>query len=226
MTRHRRRRAIWVLVSMLGCGGELCAQTTTKAVQEPGELTVRLFGDGGIDQLTAARGFNAVFGEDSAPVYGGGVEIVSNAARTGWFVRVGVWRLKEKGERAVRLENQTFRLGIPLTVTITPVEASAGYRFPLGRKKAWAPYVGGGISSHAYKETSEFAEEDENFDKRFTGYQVLGGLEYRLRRQLGVAGEVQYTSVPNALGEGGLSAEFNEDDLGGIIVRARVLFGR
>jgi opacity protein-like surface antigen len=226
MMRLRRRQATWLLVVVLGCGGELCAQTSTKAVQEPGELTVRLFGDGGIDRLTASRGFNAVLGKDSAPVFGGGVEIVSDAARAGWFVRVGAWRLKEKGERAVRLENQTFRLGIPLTVTITPVEASAGYRFPLSRKKTWAPYVGAGISSHGYKETSEFAEADENFDKWFTGYQVFGGLEYRLGRQLGVAGEVQYTAVPNAIGAGGMSAEFSEDDLGGIIFRARVLGSR
>jgi hypothetical protein len=82
------------------------------------------------------------------------------------------------------------------------------------------------VSSHGYEETSSFAEGSENVSERFTGYQLLGGLEYRLHRLFGVAGEVQYTAVPDALGAGGLSAEFNEDDLGGVIVRARVLFGR
>ena len=137
-----------------------------------------------------------------------------------------MWRFKEVGQRAIRLENQTFRLDIPLTVTMTPIEVSAGYRFPFGQRRLLVPYVGGGVSSHAYKETSSFAVGEENVDERFTGYQVLGGVEYRLLRSLGVAGEVQYTSVPDALGAGGLSAEFDENNLGGVIVRVRVLFGR
>ena len=146
--------------------------------------------------------------------------------RSGWFFRVGAWRFKEAGERAVRLDNQTYKLGIPLTVTIVPVEVTGGYRFPLRPRGRFVSYVGGGVSSHSYEETSSFAEGSENVSERFTGYQVLGGLEYRLHRLFGVAGEVQYTTVPDALGAGGLSAEFNEKDLGGVILRARVLFGR
>ena len=184
---------------------------------------MRLFGDVGMDQFAARRSFNAIFSKESGTIYGGGVEAVLGS---GWFVRFNVWRLKEEGERAVRFENQTFRLGIPLTVTITPVEASAGYRFPLGRRRQFVPYVGAGVSSHSYKETSEFSEGNENVSERFTGYQVLGGAEYRLHRVVGLAGEVQYTTVPDAIGAGGLSAEFDESDLGGLILRVRVLFGR
>ena len=46
-------------------------------------------------------------------------------------------RLAVQGSRRtrLRLENQTFRLGIPLTVTIVPVEVSGGYRFR-GREPA------------------------------------------------------------------------------------------
>ena len=189
---------------------------------DPPAFAVRLFGDGGVDRFAASRSFNAIFGEDTGPVYGGGAEVV---LRSGWFVRAGAWRFRQRGERAVRLENQTFRLGIPLTVTLLPVEVSAGYRFA-GRARRVIPYVGGGVSSHSYKETSEFAEGDENVEERFTGYQVLGGVEFRVHRVFGVAGEIQYTTVPDALGAGGLSAEFDEKDLGGVIVRARLLFGR
>lgn len=186
-------------------------------------FSVRFFGDAGVDRFSATRSFNAIFGQDSGPVYGGGGEVV---LRSGLFFRVGMWRFKKSGERALRLENQTFRLGIPLTVTITPFEANAGYRFPIGRRRLLIPYVGGGVSSHSYKETSSFAVGEENVQERFTGYQVLGGVEYRVHRLVGVAGEVQYTAVPDAIGAGGLSQEFNENDLGGVIVRARVIFGR
>jgi hypothetical protein len=186
-------------------------------------VSVRVFGEAGVDRLAASRSFNAIFGKDTGPVYGGGAELV---LRQGWFVRMNVWRFKEQGQRAIRLENQTFRLDIPLTVTITPIEVSAGYRFPFGRRRVLIPYVGGGVSSHAYKETSSFSVGEENVDERFTGYQILGGVEYRLHRMLAVAGEAQYTTVPDAIGAGGLSAQFDESNLGGVVVRLRVLFGR
>lgn len=189
----------------------------------PPTLAVRLFADGGMNKFAAGRSFNAIFGKDSGPVYGGGGEVVF---RGRWFARVDLWRFKDEGERAVRLENQTFPLGIPLTVTIMPIEVDAGFRMPLGRRRALISYLGAGVSSHSYKETSSFSTGEENVNERYTGYQVLGGVEYRLHRVVGIAGEIQYTTVPDAIGAGGLSAEFNENDLGGVIVRARVLFGR
>lgn len=213
-----------IAVAAIVSGAELAAQTRPRPIApDPPAFTVRVFGDAGIDTLAAGRSFNAILGEDRGPIYGGGAEVV---LRSNWFVRVAAWRFNEVGERAVRLENQTFHLGIPLTVTIVPVEVSAGYRFPMGRRRLLVPYVGGGVSSHSYKETSTFAEANENLSERFTGYQLLGGVEYRRHRLFGIAGEVQWTTVPDALGAGGLSAEFDETDLGGLVIRARVLFGR
>src|SRR5688500_14788955 len=80
----------------------------------PPAFAIRVFGDGGIDRFAATKSFNAIFGHDSGPVYGGGAEVV---VRSRWFARLGAWRFEDHGERALRLENQTFRLGIPLTVT-------------------------------------------------------------------------------------------------------------
>lgn len=215
---------VLTIVAILACAAPASAQTgRAPGPPERPAVSVRLFGDGGIDRFAASRSFNAIFGENTGPVYGGGAEV---ALRAGWFLRAGVWRFRQRGERAVRLDNQTFKLGIPLTVTLMPVEVSAGYRFAGRGRTRLIPYVGAGVSSHSYKETSEFAEGDENVDERFTGYQVLGGVEARVHRLFGVAGEIQYTAVPDAIGAGGLSAEFGEKDLGGLIVRARLLFGR
>lgn len=225
MTRVVRVAAVIAMVAtMMLAARDASAQLRARPlVPDAPRFAVRLYGDGGLDRFAAKRSFNAIFSTDSGPVFGGGVELV---LRSAWFVRAGAWRFRDVGERAVRLENRTFRLGIPLTVTIVPVEVTAGYRLPLGRMKRIVPYVGGGVSSHSYKETSEFAEAGENVDERFTGYQLLGGVEYRLHRLFGLAGEVQWTTVPDALGAGGLSAAFDESDLGGVIVRMRVLFGR
>ena len=212
-----------VAAALLACAAPAQGQTRRAIQPDPPRFTVRVSGDAGLDRLLAARSFNAVLGRDNGPIFGGGAEMV---LASNWFVRIGAWRFRDVGERAVRLENRTFRLGIPLTVTILPIEVSAGYRLPVGRSRRLIPYVGAGVSSHAYTETSRFAEGDENVRERFTGYQALGGVEYRFHRLVALGGEVQYTTVPDALGAGGLSAEFDETDLGGLIVRARVLFGR
>ena len=47
-----------------------------------------------------------------------------------------------------------------------------------------------------------------------------------VHRWLGVAVDAQYAAVPNALGKAGLSADFNEKDLGGTTARFRVIVGR
>jgi opacity protein-like surface antigen len=189
--------------------------------QTAAAISIRGFAEAGYETFQATRTFNAIFQEDAGRVFGGGGEVVF---RPGIFVRVSASKYENTGERALRLENELFRLGIPLTMTIVPIEVSGGYRFRHGA--TLVPYVGAGVSSHGYRETSRFAEATENVDERFTGYQFLGGLEYRISRWIAAAGEVQYTTVPDAIGGGGLSAEFNERDLGGTTVRVRVIVGR
>ena len=216
-------RTVLVVVALLSCGGTVRAQGRPAVPAAPPAFALRLFGEAGLDRVHAGQSFNAVLGRSNGAVFGGGAEV---ALASNWWVRIGAWRFRDVGERAVRVENRTFRLGIPLTITIVPIEASAGYRFAVGRSRRVIPYAGAGVSSHAYTETSPFADGSENVRERFTGYQALGGLEYRLHRRFGIAGEVQYTTVPDALGAGGLSAEFDETDLGGLLVRARVIFGR
>jgi opacity protein-like surface antigen len=90
------------------------------------------------------------------------------------------------------------------------------------------PYGGGGVSWYRYTETSQFATDAENVKQTFTGFHILGGAEIRVWRWIGVAGEVQWASVPDALGQdpNGISREFNETDLGGTTVRVKIVIGR
>ena len=64
--------------------------------------------------------------------------------------------------------------------------------------------------------------------RRFTGYHALGGVEYRMRRLFALAGEAQWTTVPDAFGSGLRSAAevFDERNLGGISFRVRFVIGR
>jgi opacity protein-like surface antigen len=188
---------------------------------DPPAISLRPFFLASGQNFTAKETFKAVFGRTVEPFWGGGAQV---AFRNGLFVDVTVSRFKASGERAFRFEGQNFRLGIPLTVTETPVEASGGYRFYVSPRLV--PYVGAGIGSYAYEETSDFSNGDENVKARHTGYLVTGGAEIRLGGWLGLTADVQYTRVPGILGDGGVSKDAGEDDLGGVAARFRVIVGR
>jgi hypothetical protein len=101
---------------------------------------------------------------------------------------------------------------------------TAGYRFPSWQHAR--PYIAAGFGSYAYKETSEFADADENVDTRRSGFVVNGGFEFRLQRWIGFAIDAQYSRVKGILGEGGLSQQVGEDDLGGAAARFKFIVGR
>jgi opacity protein-like surface antigen len=120
-----------------------------------------------------------------------------------------------------------FDLGISTTVTITPFEITGGYRFGQSRDSV-RPYAGGGISWYRYEETSQFAASGDDVSERFTGFHLLGGAEFRVNKWLGIAGELAWASIPNALGQepGSVGTAFGETDLGGTTFRAKVVIGR
>jgi opacity protein-like surface antigen len=177
----------------------------------------------GARTFTASKSFEAVLGTRSGVLFGGGAEVLVGH---NLFVSVGVSRFQKDGERVAVANGQAFPIGIDTTISIVPIEVSAGWRFANPRRTV-IPYVGGGIGWHRYKETSEFATTDEDAQFTKTGFQLLGGAEWRASRWLGVAGEAAWMSVPNAFGGGTTSAAaaFGEDDLGGAVFRVKVVIG-
>jgi len=88
------------------------------------------------------------------------------------------------------------------------------------------PYAAGGFGSYAYQETSSFADAGEDIDTRHFGYVVNGGAEFRLQRWVGLAVDVQYSHVPGILGNGGVSQQAGESNLGGVAARFKLVVGR
>jgi hypothetical protein len=174
--------------------------------------------------FTAVDSFKAILGESSGPIFGGGARI--GLPLGGLFADVGAWQFTGEGERVFVANGQTFPLGVPVTIAVTPIEIGAGWRFRIPRMPKFIPYAGGGWTSMLYKETSEFSGAGEDVDERFNGYHLSGGAEYKITRWLGVAGEVAWTTVPESIGEGGVSEAFNEDDLGGTTFRFKITIGR
>jgi hypothetical protein len=187
------------------------------------EFMVRGFADVGAHTFTAAQSFEAITEKQGGIVFGGGGEIVLPQRI---FASVRLSRYRETGERVFVFEDEIFRLGIPVTLTITPIELTGGYRFDFGQRVV--PFAGGGVGWHRYEETSEFATDEENVSARHTGYHLLGGVELRLGRLVGLAGEAQWTTIRDGLGAdpNGVAAQFGETDLGGRTLRIKITIGR
>lgn len=200
--------------------------TATARAQSTAQQGMAISGYAMVGHFTfdAIESFEAIVGRKSAPIFGGGVRVALPLG--GLFVDVGAGRLQESGERVFIVDGQTFKLGVPVDVTLSPIELSAGWRFPIHRMPKLIPYAAGGLTLLNYRESSALATEAEDIDKTFHGYHAFAGVEYKLNEYVGVAGEATWSSVPDAIGESGVSAMFNESNLGGRTFRLKLTIGR
>jgi len=208
--------------SMLCLALALVAGATPAAAQSSG-LTIGGYGIVGRFTFAAVESFDAITGSHQPTFVGGGGTV--GLPWGGLFIDVGAWRVKADGERAFVSGGDVYSLGIPVAITVTPFEVTGGWQFR-NLSRRFMPYVGAGYSSFAYTERSDFATASEDVAERFAGYHVLGGAEFRLMRWLGVGGEFAWTRIPNGLGDGGVSAAFDETDLGGTSLRLKITVGQ
>jgi opacity protein-like surface antigen len=198
-----------------------CLIPAGAAAQDDGVM-LRGFGDVGTTTFTAEESFAAILGSSTAAVFGGGVEVVLPRRI---FVNLRASRFRQTGQRVFVSGGERFDLGIPTTVTLTPLQITGGYRFP--RVIGLTPFAGAGPGWYHFIETSQFADTSENVDEQFSGFHILGGAEVRLVRWLSLGGELQWATVPDAIGEdpNSVAREFNESDLGGTTFRFKVIVG-
>lgn len=191
----------------------------TDSIPEP-VIQVFGFGQVGLQRWSAKDTFAAVLGSAQAPMFGAGVQ----ARIRGQIVVEGsVDYFKKNGERVFVSDGEVFKLGIRDTVRVIPVSITVSYR---AHARRFAYYGGVGFGKYLYKEDSDFADPAENISARFTSYHVVGGLELGALSVMRTALEVQYTTVPDALGTSGASKSFGENNLGGLQVRVKLLVGR
>lgn len=201
----------------------LPALASAQAADKP--VRIAVYGTAGVFNATAADSFEAILDTTSGTDIGAGAQVaLQTGMLRGLFVQVDASRFEETGQRVFIFNREVFPLGIPLTVGLTPIEVSAGYRFSPGRRVGGRPvrsrlaiFGGGGIGSVGYKET----DEDEVINERFTAYHVMGGVDVTVWKMVQVGAEARWRTVPDSLGVGGVSDEFNETDLGGTTFRIR-----
>jgi hypothetical protein len=177
---------------------------------------------GGYSSLSrASNSANAVFGSTGSGTFGGAVGYVFGSHI---YVAAGARYFSKSGTRVFVADASSppFSLGHPLSARLVPIYGTVGYRFRIGQG-AFVPYIGlgGGVTSY-HEESTVAGIVDQQSQTKASGH-ALVGLEFG-RGRLRVAAEGLYSTVPDAIGVGGVSQVYGEKDLGGFTVLGKVVF--
>ena len=166
MTTHAR--------TLLAAASALLALAAPPAAA--GELAIEA--QAGYFQMAASNSASALFGSTGGRTFGGAVRYTF---WRGAFVSAGARTFSKEGERVfVATPNSAVqKLGFPLSIRLTPVFATVGYRFRNGQMIV--PYAAAGASITSYKEESEVAGEAFNDDRSKTGFLGAAGRRGRPR---------------------------------------------
>jgi hypothetical protein len=210
---HRSSRAIAALAAVL-----LLASARGSAA-----LDWAVGAEGGYFTMSnASRSAKAIFGGSSGGgTLGGFLEV---GVGQSFFVSGHVRRFQRTGERVFVADTSSpvFRLGHPLTIREVPAYAMIGWRFlPNSR---WTPYIALGAGVTSYREESNVAGLIETASKSKASGHVALGVDFGLG-SLRVGAEAMYSTVPNTIGEAGVSRVYSEKDVGGATIVGKVSFG-
>jgi hypothetical protein len=170
--------------------------------------------------MTAADTFRATLGSTAMEGIGAGLEVLR--LWEGVFARLNYSSSKRTGERVAMIDGNAIPLGIPMRVELTPIEAGAGWRSDLGRRRIVGMYGGGSLVRMRFRQTSDFAQGGEDVDETFSGYSVFGGLDVTIASWVMIGAEAHYRRVPDGLGQSGVSQALGETDLGGTTIRVMI----
>ncbi len=173
----------------------------------------------GYFDMNAQHTAKALFGSSSGVTFGGAVRYT---VWKGAFVSVGMRTFSKDGERVyLSAPGGTIqKLGFPVSLRMTPILLSAGYRYVHWK---WAtPYASLGASITSYSEKSDVAGQsfDDDFSK--TGFIGAAGVEVGHGLLRGGV-EAGYSTVGSAVGLAGVSKVYGEDDIGGFHVVGKLV---
>src|SRR5262245_41385763 len=175
---------------------------------------------GYFDLAGSQKSAQAAFGSSGSATFGGAFRYVH---RRGFYAAAGARTWSKDGERvfAASPTAPVQHLGFPLSVRLTPITATVGYRFR--RDRTFVPYVGLGGGVTLYREESEVAGEGHSDSRSAGTFLGEAGVEYgkgRFRYAL----ETSYSVASGGVGVGGISEVYGEDDLGGWAVLGKVVY--
>ena len=150
----------------------LLALTLSPAPTVAGEFAAEL--QAGYLSLTAAKSAEALFGSSGGFTWGAAGRYTFYK---GFYGSVGFRTFSASGERVFvgGPTDPVASLGFPLSVRITPVYLTVGYRLRDG--KLVVPYAGVGGVIASYSEESSVAGASYDQSSTKGGFQLLGGVE-------------------------------------------------
>jgi hypothetical protein len=182
-----------------------------------GELAVEA--QVGYFDMNAPHTAKALFGSSDGLTFGGALRY---SVWRGVFVSAGMRTFSKDGERVYLTAPGAAvqKLGFPISVKLTPILLSAGYRFV--HWKWVVPYASVGAALTSYSEKSTVAGEafDQDFSK--TGFVGAAGVEIGHGLLRGGV-ELGYSTVSSAVGFAGVSKVYGEDDIGGFHAVGKVI---
>jgi len=178
----------------------------------------------GVVQLAAmdsSATFNELLGSSNLLGFGGAADVLNLVSRV--FVRFGVSQDSGDGFRAIVLDDGSVHsTGVPLTLSVTTVELAAGWRQSPRKHPKFAWYLGGGIAFSELGSESPFALSGDNDSDSGSGALVFAGFDRTIWKSVIGGVEVQYRSIPDAIGSGGVSEAKHESSLGAATIRGMI----
>ena len=175
-------------------------------------------------QLTAmdsSATFNTLVGSSNLPGFGGAADVLNLVSKV--FVRFGVSQDAKDGSRAIVLDDGTVHsTGVPLTLSVRTLELAAGWRQYPRKHPKFAWYLGAGIAFSEITSESPFAQPGENDSDSGSGALVFAGFDRTIWKALIGGLEVQYRSIEDVIGGGGISEAHGESSLGGATIRGMI----
>ena len=220
------QRILIALALLAAIAAPAAAQTQRRPAPPPpkgSSIGVRAYGLFDFTIPAATKSFDAVFGSSQLYGFGGGVEVDLSPK---FFLRIAVSHAQRTGSRVfVDDTGDVFPLNIPMTVTMTPIEAGAGWRFPSKKKSRATPYIGAAFISLGYHETSTLAQSADDVSEHYTGGEGFGGVTVKISKSFFIAGEAQYRYIGVPDVSTSVMKQFGDKDLGGFTARVLVGFG-
>jgi len=173
---------------------------------------------GYMDITQASDSFKAVFNSSGGFSFGGGAKI---DFAQGFFFEASFDYCKRNGYRAFVSGDKVVQTDLDTNVVIAPLSFSGGYQFL--RNKNISPYVGGGFSFYYFKE-KEYITWEETSSYWYSGYHLLGGIEFLKRDKVSLSAEGKWSHVSDVIGHHGVSAYYEENNIGGLTIIFKINF--
>jgi len=166
---------------------------------------------GAFDMINSSDSYDAVYGEPMPQL---GIALEAQVRR--WLIGL-TWDHGEVDGEQVLPSRPPRSTGVGETLTYRPLSLTAAW--VINPEARWRWHVGAGATLLDWEDEGA----SRSADGSDTGGHVVGGVR-RDRRGWTFGGELRWSTIPDAVGEAGITRFFGDDDLGGVALHVVALY--